>query len=108
MTTPDLQQFSIDDLTRFIDDAKQVLDVRLRERKARAMTQARAILEEAGVSPRELARTKADKKPGFVVRQGTTYVNPDNPSESWTAGKGRRPKWLSALAMNGVSALDAK
>lgn len=108
MTTTDLQQFSIEDLTRFIDDAKGLLEIRLRERKARAMMQARAILEEAGVSPRELARTKADKKQGLVVKQGVTYVNPDNPSESWTAGKGRRPKWLNELAVNGGAALEAK
>ncbi len=108
MTSTDLQQFSIDELTGLIDDAKALLEVRMRERKARAMAQARTILEDAGVSPRELARAKVEKKPGFVVRQGVTYVNPENPGDSWTAGKGRRPKWLSALVVSGATPVDTK
>lgn len=108
MNSPDLEQLDIQQLEQLIEGAKALLEIRLRERKARAMMQARAILEEAGVSPRELARTKADKKQGLVVKQGVTYVNPDNPSESWTAGKGRRPKWLSALAVNGGAALEVR
>src|SRR5690348_6902816 len=36
--------------------------------------------------------SKASKGPLLVT--GTTYVNPDDSSEDYVAGKGRRPTWI--------------
>ncbi len=101
MVAPDIQQFSIEQLETLIEDAQALLAIRIRERKADAMAQARAILEGAGVSPRELARAKMERKASLQLTQGRTYSNPEKPSETWTAGKGRRPKWMAALEARG-------
>jgi DNA-binding protein H-NS len=106
-TTADLQTFSIEELEQLIGDAKSLLSIRVAERKAQAMAQARDILEAAGVSPRELARTKlADKKPALNVKQGCKYTNPNNPDECWIAGKGRRPKWVADLGARGLQPIE--
>lgn len=106
--TFDIEHFTIEQLEELIDGAKSLLAVRIRERKAQAMVQARAILEQAGVSPRELARTKAEKKQTLALKQGRKYVNPERPDESWIAGKGRRPKWVAELDTRGVMPLEAQ
>lgn len=102
MAIPDLQQLSIEQLEQLLEDANALLVIRVRERKTQAMAQARAILEEAGVSARELARTKVEKRPGLALKQGSKYSNPAKPDEIWIAGKGRRPKWVAELEARGI------
>jgi DNA-binding protein H-NS len=108
MTHIDIHQFTIEQLEQLIEESKTVLAVRIRERKTHAMAQARSILEEAGVSPRELARTKADRRPAIQLTQGCTYSNPERPAEVWTAGKGRRPKWVAALEARGMQPIEVQ
>lgn len=108
MNSPDLQPLTIEQLQHLIEDAKTLLALRIRERKAQAMAQAREILDAAGVSPRELARSKAEKKPALALKQGAKYANPAKPEEVWTAGKGRRPKWVADLEMRGVQPLEVQ
>jgi hypothetical protein len=107
MTTTDLQKFTIEELGTLIEEATALLALRIRERKERAIADAAAILSEAGVSARELARTRASRKSHLVITQGRTYVNPENPEESWVAGKGRRPKWLGELEARGRAPTEA-
>ena len=108
MAVPDITTFTIEQLEQLIIEGKSLLDIRIRERKAQAMAQARTILEEAGVSPRELARTKVERRPAIQLTQGRVYSNPDKPDEVWTAGKGRRPKWLAGLEARGVKPIEVQ
>ncbi len=102
MAAVNLQEFSIGELENVIVEAKALIETKRREMKELAIAEARAILEKAGVSPQELARSKPAKKLALNLKQGRKYLNPENRSEFWIAGKGRRPKWLSDLEARGV------
>lgn len=97
----DLDELDIEQLEEVIERAQGLLKKLRSERKTRAIEEARAILEKAGVSPRELARTKPAQQKPPAVKAGAKYVNPQNSAESWVAGRGRRPNWVKALEAEG-------
>lgn len=128
MTASDtLQNLSDDELK----DLAARIDALLKERHAAArhgaIEQAREILDKVGLTfAHVVGRGKAKTGSGNTsqtagwsesssrsatrgtntsrsasYKAGARFVNPADPSQSWTAGKGRKPKWLTDLEANG-------
>ena len=79
--------------------AKAIIDARAVQ--AKAQNEARAILEAAGLSLKDLGGA-GKKKPakGPVYHSGHTYQHPANKTLAWNA-KGKKPGWLNALEAEG-------
>lgn len=109
-----LRDMSAADLEALKAQADAVLRERQEASRREALEQARAILDAAGLTFAEAAQlaTEPPRKRaaarGPVYRAGERYVNPANPAQSWTVGKGRPPKWLGTLATAGEPAVPAE
>jgi DNA-binding protein H-NS len=86
---------------------KELQELELRVKKARANVQDRsrvdlrkkieAMVAAAGFRMTDIFGGRGGK--GRVV--AAKYVNPDDPSETWT-GRGRKPRWLNAKLQEGA------
>jgi DNA-binding protein H-NS len=86
---------------------KELQELELRVKKARATAQDRsrvelrkkieAMVADAGFKLSDLFGGRGGK--GRTV--AAKYVNPDDPSETWT-GRGRKPRWLTAKIQEGA------
>ena len=86
---------------------KELKELELKVQKARANVQDRsrsdlrkkieAIIADAGFKVSDIFGGRGGK--GRTV--AAKYVNPDDPSETWT-GRGRKPRWLSAKLQEGA------
>jgi len=89
----DLTNMTLDELKKLHKEVGREID----GYEARQIAIARADLEkrakEYGLTLKQIvgASGVSIPKPPAVIR----YQNPDNPSETW-AGRGRKPKWLTA------------
>ncbi len=105
MSAIDLQSLDVEELEAVISEAQELLKKRRTERRDKAIADAKAILAKAGISPRELtdkpARVRKRSKPDTALVAGTKYVNPDKPDQVYTAGRGRKPQWLTDLRAQG-------
>lgn len=113
-------------LEAVIARAQELRRDRERSRRREALDQARAILAGAGLSVEDLmdgdARSggRANTRPGSrpaaraaggtrpsrassasSVKAGTRYANPANPSQVYSPGRGRAPKWYAELKARG-------
>jgi DNA-binding protein H-NS len=94
----------VKDLDRMSFRELQDLEVKLRKAKASAQDKSRsevrqkveAIIVAAGFKVTDIFGGRGGK--GRTV--AAKYVNPDDPSETWT-GRGRKPRWLSAKLKDG-------
>jgi DNA-binding protein H-NS len=107
------------ELRTVIEQCNGLLKQRDEERKAKAMEQARslqakalnearAVLEGAGLSLKDLGgngKKKRVKAP--VYHAGHTYQHPTNKALTWN-GKGKKPGWLTELEAGGESAVAAE
>src|ERR1700722_9262056 len=84
-----------DELQAIIARSNELLAQRDRQRKDKALEQARATLAAVGLSLKDLNR-KAPKPKGPVYHSGRTYQHPTNKALVWP-GKGKKPGWLTAL-----------
>ena len=96
-----------EDLRAVIGRAEELLKQHDRERKAKAMEDARSILAAAGLSLRDIgAPGKATKNSKTVsYRSGTRYQHPHNKELVWNA-KGQKPGWLRELEAEGKRAVE--
>lgn len=95
-----------DDLQAIISRCKELLAKHDRERKEKALNEARATLAAVGLTLKDLngkGKTKAGKSP--VYKSGHTYQHPTNKALTWTA-KGQKPKWLRELEAAGGKASE--
>lgn len=80
--------------------------------RAAALTSVKATITEYGFTAKELglevaAKKETQPKNGDKAIAGTVYVNPADPSITWTGGgKGQRPRWLKDLLEAGKSYAD--
>jgi DNA-binding protein H-NS len=112
-----LNELRDDELRAFISQADGILKQRDDERKARAIVDARAVqakalndakavLEAAGLSLKDLGgngKKKATKGP--VYHAGHAYQHPADKTLVWN-GKGKKPRWLVELESEGEKALE--
>jgi DNA-binding protein H-NS len=105
------------ELRTVIEQCEGLLKQRDEDRKAKAMEQARvlqakalndarAVLEAAGLSLKDLAGNGRKKRAkGPVYHAGHTYQHPSNKALTWN-GKGKKPGWLVALETEGKMAVE--
>jgi DNA-binding protein H-NS len=99
-----LEALGDDDLRAVIARSNELLAQRDRQRKDKALEQARATLAAVGLSLKDLNR-KAPKAKGPIYHSGRTYQHPTNKALVWP-GKGKKPAWLTALEAEGKSAVE--
>jgi len=76
------------------------------QRKEKALSEARTLLESVGLNLKDLARkAPAPKSKGPVYHAGRAYQHPANKALVWP-GKGKKPAWLAALEMEGGKAVE--
>jgi DNA-binding protein H-NS len=101
-----LNELRDDELETFIEQARTLLKQRDEDRKAKAISAARATLAAVGLTLKDLngkARSKNGK--GAVYHSGRTYQHPANRALTWN-GKGKKPGWLTALEGEGKAPLE--
>jgi len=79
-----------------------------RERKDKALEQARAILAGAGLNLKDVASGKPQKNgngKGPTYHGGRQYQHPTNKALIWNA-KGQKPTWLRELEATGGKAIE--
>ena len=86
------------------DVDKAIIDLRKKE-KQDALAAAQKAAAEFGYSLEELTSKKAGRGAAKAGAAEPKFINPDNPSQTWT-GKGRQPNWFKTALDNGKSADD--
>ncbi len=96
-----------DELRGVIAHSQALLKKRDEERKTKAVADARAILQSAGLSLKDL-NAKAKKKPtqGRLYKGGHLYQHPSDKTLVWKAN-GQKPNWLRELEGQGGKAVEA-
>lgn len=96
-----------EELQAVIGQCNELLARRDRERKNKALEDARAILAGAGLNLRDVAAGKPHKNTGKapVYHGGHHYQHPTNKALTWNA-KGQKPTWLRELEAAGGTALE--
>ena len=92
------------DLRAVVARAEELLAQHDKERKDKALEQARATLAAVGLTLKDLAR-KVPKAKAPVYHAGHTYQHPANKALTWP-GKGKKPGWLTALEADGKMAVE--
>lgn len=95
MTLETLKTLTDDGLRGVIDQAGNLLKQRDKERKEAALEQARAILTQAGLSLKEVGKTKPKRPDNKTLRAGMRFFNAENPDQIYEVGKGRPPGWFA-------------
>jgi hypothetical protein len=84
--------------------AKAIVDARAVQ--AKALNEARVVLEAAGLSLKDLGGNgKRKVVQGPVYHSGHTYRHPTNKELTWNA-RGKKPHWLVALEADGEKAVE--
>jgi DNA-binding protein H-NS len=96
-----------DDLRAIGGRVEELLKQHDRERKEKALEDARTILASAGLSLRDVAsKVKSSKAAkGPVYHGGQRYQHPVKKDQVWTA-KGQKPNWLRELEREGGRAVE--
>ncbi len=100
-----LDDFSDEELGEVKQLADRLLKSRDDERKAKAMDAARATLAAAGLTLKDLVKTKVRVVKGPQYKGGHSYQHPGNKALVWNA-KGQKPKWLRELETAGKEAVE--
>jgi H-NS histone family len=86
--------------------ANDLLAQRDRQRKEKAIEDARAILAGAGLSLKDVAAGKKNGNgKGPVYHGGHSYQHPSDKTKVWNA-KGQKPHWLRELEASGGKAVE--
>lgn len=95
------------ELQAVIARAQDLLKTRDEERKAKAISDAKALLTAVGLSLRDVAakahRNGSAKGPAYHA--GRMYQHPSNKALTWNA-KGQKPNWLRELESGGGRAVE--
>ena len=89
-------------LRKDVDSA--IIDLRKKEKKD-ALEAAQKAAAEFGFSLDELTGKKSGRVPAKGGAAEPKFMNPDNPSQTWT-GKGRQPNWYKTAIDSGKSSDD--
>jgi hypothetical protein len=98
-----------EDLRAIIGRAEELLKQHDRERKDKALEDARAILASAGLSLRDVAgkATGAKSGRGPAYRSGHHYQHPSKKELVWSA-KGQKPRWVRELEAEGKRPVEVQ
>lgn len=98
---------SDDELEAFAAQAHEKLKTRREAKKLEAAREAKRLLDSVGLTFRDAERLagsdkrKAPSAKKSETPKGARFVNPADSSQSWTSGRGRKPKWLQELEARG-------
>jgi DNA-binding protein H-NS len=95
------------DLLAVAARCEELLKEHDRQRKDKALEQARAILTGVGLSLKDVAGKPHKNGKGPVYHAGRQYQHPTNKALVWP-GKGKKPNWLVGLEAEGKSAMEVK
>src|SRR5262245_24965366 len=105
MASERLQAMTDEQLQEWVEEAQDEQERRKKAKRQKAIDDAKALLAAAGLSLKDALSSGTGKgkgkKAGQPLKQGQRYVNPANPSEVYTVGRGRRPKWFADLEAKG-------
>jgi len=93
------------ELRTIIDYCEGLLKKRDAERKAQALTEAKAILAAAGLALKDLNARPKPRVRVTVYRNGHHYQHPTKPELVWN-GFGKKPNWLRELESDGEEAVE--
>jgi hypothetical protein len=101
-----LDALNDEELRGVIAHSHGLLKKRDEERKAKALSDARAILASVGLSLKDI-NGAGKKKPvkGSLYKGGQLYQHPTDKTLVWNA-KGQKPNWLRELEGQGGKALE--
>src|SRR5580658_1306609 len=103
MTLDSLEKLGDDDLRAVSARCGELLAQHDRQRKDKALEQARATLAAVGLTLKDLnGKTKVK---GHVYHGGQQYQHPSNKALIWNA-KGQKPGWLRELEASGGKAVE--
>jgi hypothetical protein len=95
-----------DELRAAIKQAEGILKQRDDDRKAKARSDARALLASVGLSLKDInGRSRVRSASAPVYQGGHLYQHPANKALVWNA-KGQKPKWLRELEGEGGMAVQ--
>ena len=100
-----LNELQDDELRAVIEQSQGLLKRRDEERKAKALSEARAVLAAAGLSLKDLGKSKPKGDKGPVYKGGHSYQHPVNKALVWNAN-GQKPNWLRELEEQGGKAVE--
>jgi DNA-binding protein H-NS len=101
MTLDSLEKCADDELRAVIARAEELLAQHDRQRKDKALEQARAILAGAGLNLRDVANGKPKTgSKGPAYHGGRQYQHPTDKTKVWAA-KGQKPQWIRELEAEG-------
>lgn len=107
MIKPDsLDALNDNELREVIQLSQGLLKKRDGERKAKALTDARTLLQAAGLSLKDVSgKTKKKAGTGPHYKGGRLYQHPANKMLVWKAN-GQKPNWLRELESQGGKAVE--
>jgi hypothetical protein len=106
MTLDSLEKLEDDDLRMVAARCGELLVERDRQRKEKALSDARALLASVGLSLKDLSgKGRARPAKGPVYKGGHTYQHPTNKSLVWNAN-GQKPNWLRELEAEGGKPIE--
>jgi DNA-binding protein H-NS len=103
MNTAVLDTLNDDELRAVIARAQELLKLHDRERKERALAEARTLLSSVGLSLKAVAGKAA--RHSVPYKGGRHYRHPSKPELVWNA-KGQKPNWLRDLEREGGKAVE--
>ena len=107
MKLDSLNDLKDEELQAVIGRSNELLKERDRQRKDKAVEEARAILAGAGLSLKDVAagKTKGGNGKAPAYHAGHQYQHPTNKGLTWN-GKGQKPTWLRELEASGGKAVE--
>jgi hypothetical protein len=107
MKLDSLEGLNDNDLQAVIARSEELLRLRDEDRKAKALSEARALLAAAGLSLKDVAARGKAARHGKAApyHAGTLYQHPTNKALVWNA-KGQKPGWLRELEGEGVKPVE--
>ena len=97
-----------DELHWVINHSQELLKKRDADRKAKALADARAILQSAGLSLKDInGKGKTKPNGGHLYKSGHLYQHPTDKTLVWKAN-GQKPNWLRDLETHEGHAIEVK
>jgi DNA-binding protein H-NS len=97
-----------EEIQAIIARSNELLTERDRQRKDKALEQARAILSGAGLSLKDVASGKPGRNgngKAATYHAGHQYQHPSNKTLTWN-GKGQKPHWLRDIEAGGGKPIE--
>jgi DNA-binding protein H-NS len=96
----DFDSMTILEIEALIADASAAIEHRRLRAKAELRARLATEAEALGFTLEDVLREFAEGRPAEKGVKGTTYVNPNNPAQTWR-GDGKKPGWLKEYELGG-------